>query len=45
MWAFNEEAVVRAILKTHLRACIKDTLSNTTDFEIKLEELMTTLKR
>ena len=39
------EAVERAILKTHLRACIKDTLSNTTDFEIKLEELMTTLKR
>ena len=33
------------ILKNHLKACVKDTLSSEEDFNEKVDELLKTLKR
>lgn len=33
------------ILKTHLRECIKDSLNGSDDFDLKIDEIMKTLKR
>jgi|TARA_B110000003_G_C16604226_1_gene516876 CsoR family transcriptional regulator, copper-sensing transcriptional repressor len=33
------------ILKTHLRECIKDSLKGDKEFEIKIDEIMKTMKR
>jgi|TARA_E500000331_G_C16707576_1_gene476715 DNA-binding FrmR family transcriptional regulator len=33
------------ILKTHLKACVKDTLSSEKDFDEKVEEMLKLLKR
>ncbi|MDA9212075.1 metal-sensitive transcriptional regulator [Gammaproteobacteria bacterium] len=33
------------ILKTHLRECIKDSLNESDDFDLKIDEIMKTMKR
>ena len=33
------------ILKTHLRECIKDSLNGSNDFDLKIDEIMKTMKR
>ena len=33
------------ILKTHLRECIKDSLNGSDDFDLKIDEIMKTMKR
>jgi len=33
------------ILKTHLRECIKDSLKGDKEFDIKIDEIMKTMKR
>lgn len=33
------------ILKTHMKACVKDVLSNEEEFDKKVEEIIRTLKR
>jgi DNA-binding FrmR family transcriptional regulator len=33
------------ILKTHLRECIKDSLNGSSDFDLKIDEIMKTMKR
>ncbi|MDC0587912.1 metal-sensitive transcriptional regulator [Gammaproteobacteria bacterium] len=33
------------ILKTHLRECIKDSLDGSDDFDLKIDEIMKTMKR
>ena len=33
------------ILKTHLRECIKDSLIGSNDFDLKIDEIMKTMKR
>ena len=33
------------ILKTHLRECIKDSLKGSNDFDLKIDEIMKTMKR
>ena len=38
-------AVEGKILKTHLRECIKDSLNGSDDFDLKIDEIMKTMKR
>lgn len=33
------------ILKTHLKECVKDALKNEKEFDVKVEEILKTLKR
>ena len=33
------------ILKTHLRECIMDSLNGSNDFDLKIDEIMKTMKR
>ena len=39
------QSVEAKILKTHLKACVKDTLSDSQTFDIKVEEILKILKR
>ena len=38
-------SVVGKILKSHLKACVKDSLSESTSFDDKVEEIVNLLKR
>ena len=39
------QSVEAKILKTHLKACVKDTLSDSQTFDVKVEEILKILKR
>jgi len=39
------KTVENKILKTHLKACVKDTLSDNSKFDEKVEEILKVLKR